>query len=46
MRDWSTWFAWRPVPLLGGGWAWLEYVERHEDFDNSWGAVTYRRIRP
>jgi hypothetical protein len=35
-REWHRWFAWRPVPLdhwsdhvcTGGGWAWLETVER------------------
>lgn len=26
------WFAWRPVPLVTGGWAWLATVERQ-----TWG---------
>lgn len=25
---WHRWFAWHPVPLTTGGWAWLRTVER------------------
>lgn len=25
---WHRWFAWHPVPLTTGGWAWLCTVER------------------
>lgn len=25
---WRQWFAWRPVRLQGGRWAWLRHVER------------------
>lgn len=25
---WHRWFAWRPVKLQDGWWAWLEYVDR------------------
>ena len=27
MPDWKPWFAWRPVPLINGGLAWLQVVE-------------------
>ena len=50
-QGWRTWFAWRPVRLLGGGLAWLTRIERrvftHEPI---WGGNPpdihqYRRIR-
>ncbi len=25
---WGTWFAWFPVPVGRGAWAWLSHVER------------------
>lgn len=27
-RHWCPWFAWRPVRLVTGEWAWLETVHR------------------
>ena len=30
IKDWQSWFAWRPVKLRDGGWAWLETVEYEE----------------
>lgn len=27
---WHSWYAWRPVRLLGGGWAWRERIERRQ----------------
>jgi hypothetical protein len=35
----SPWFAWRPVPLEDGGWAWLKRVERREL--GFWAALQY-----
>lgn len=28
--SWQSWFAWRPVKMLNGRWAWLRYVERRK----------------
>ena len=50
---WLPWFAWRPVRLRGGGWAWLTTVERRaetcSDWDNGpytlWHSV-YRKAGP
>jgi hypothetical protein len=33
IREPNTWFAWRPVRLINGMWAWLEDVERIDYFD-------------
>lgn len=27
-REWKKWFAWFPVKLENGDWAWLQYLER------------------
>lgn len=27
-EHWHSWFAWRPVRLLDGRWAWLQTLER------------------
>jgi len=35
----AHWFAWFPVELKDGRWAWLEYLER-EPF-SSWGGSGY-----
>lgn len=29
---WHRWFAWHPVPLIDGGWAWLRVVERRHRY--------------
>lgn len=29
-NEWRPWFAWRPVRLEDGTWAWRETVERHQ----------------
>lgn len=28
---WHDWYAWRPVKLNDGRWAWLEVVSRRKD---------------
>ena len=35
LREWHSWFAWRPVCLEDGRWAWLCRLERKMD----WGFV-------
>lgn len=44
----SRWFAWRPVRLEDGRWAWLCFVERFRvsayDFRTSFIETTYRLI--
>lgn len=37
------WFAWRPVRLIEGGWAWLRTVERREH--GFWAAGQYYCIQ-
>jgi hypothetical protein len=46
--DWHSWFAWRPVPLLGRcQYAWLERVERKGRYHPStMTGSTAPRIRP
>jgi len=29
-REWTRWFAWRPVRLMDGRWAWLCHVARKQ----------------
>lgn len=29
---WTRWFAWRPVKLTSGWWAWMEVVETRKEF--------------
>lgn len=29
-RHWYRYFAWLPVQLVTGGWAWLRWVERQD----------------
>lgn len=41
-REWTPWFAWRPV-RCGGEVVWLERVERREFFDL--GGMCYRRAQ-
>lgn len=46
---WHRWFAWRPVRLQhGGGWVWLESVERwidgHDWVDTLMGANHLYRL--
>lgn len=31
---WHMWFAWRPVRLAGGSFAWLQYVHRRGGYDH------------
>lgn len=31
---WHSWFAWFPVPLVGGSIAWLETVQRRGGYDH------------
>jgi hypothetical protein len=31
-EDTYNWFAWRPVRLKDGSWAWLERVSRHKEW--------------
>lgn len=38
----QIWFAWRPVRLVDGRWAWLRRVERFRDGVGSWGFYFYR----
>lgn len=40
VRITSEWFAWYPVRLDGGGWAWLVPVDRHRNLRAAYGRVT------
>lgn len=31
-HPWVKWFAWRPVQLLCGRWAWLQTLEKQRHF--------------
>lgn len=43
--SWHTWFAWRPVHLLDGRWAWLQTVRRRRydegGYDGAIGKWSY-----
>ncbi len=51
-KPWQEWFAWRPVKLVCGSWAWLRYVERRFEWlgaegceDLSSWLITYRECK-
>ncbi|WP_026868798.1 hypothetical protein [Inquilinus limosus] len=43
-RKWRSWFAWRPVQLTNGRYAWLQTVETAMVWSNFW-ARDIRRYR-
>lgn len=38
-QDWKPWFAWRPIHMQGGKFAWLEWVERSWHYDSRDGVA-------
>jgi len=42
LYTYRRWFAWRPVRLWNGEWAWLCWVSRWRDGVAGWGFYFYR----
>ncbi len=49
LYKWHHWFAWYPVQLEHGQWAWLQTVERQSywvSYGGSWRVNKYRQVKP
>jgi len=42
-ENWHKWFAWRPIILDDGRWAWLQFVQRKILYSN-WTIEIYYKI--
>jgi hypothetical protein len=42
LRKWHRWYAWHPVTLDDGRWAWLCWVERAADYGGYGVSWNYR----
>jgi len=42
--NWVLWFAWRPVRLIDGRWAWWHLIERRKKFSLTRAGYVYKLL--